>query len=106
MKKLFSSEWERMWSKKITWICFICIPFILLGTIKYYLGNKAMFTYLMGIIYNIPEYKECILDREYLIGATLGTISNVLLLIKIITITIIMKGIFMYNYKIMVSKMS
>lgn len=50
--------------------------------IKYYLGNKAMFTYLMGIIYNIPEYKECILDREYLIGATLGTISNVLLLIK------------------------
>ena len=50
--------------------------------IKYYLGNKAMFTYLMGIIYNIPEYKDCILDREYLIGATLGTISNVLLLIK------------------------
>ena len=50
--------------------------------IKYYLGNKAMFTYLMGIIYNIPECKECILDREYLIGATLGTISNILLLIK------------------------
>ena len=50
--------------------------------IKYYLDNKAMYTYLTGTMYKIPEYQECILDGDYITGAVLGTISTIMLLIK------------------------
>ena len=50
--------------------------------IKYYLDNKAMYTYLTGTMYKNPEYQECILDDGYITGAVLGTISTIMLLIK------------------------
>lgn len=77
MKKLFSSEWERMWSKKITWICFICIPFILLGTIKYYLGKNAHFTL------SSPEYTTFLNFPSVAMQEQLITAINMLLLLLI-----------------------
>lgn len=38
MKNLFLSEWERLWSRKSLWLCFMAIPLILYVSAKYYLG--------------------------------------------------------------------
>lgn len=38
MYKLFISEWQRLWNKKSTWLCFLSIPFIIVASAKYYLG--------------------------------------------------------------------
>lgn len=40
MKRLIISEWERLWNRKITWLCFIFILPVLLATARYYLGRN------------------------------------------------------------------
>ncbi|MBN2907959.1 ABC transporter permease [Polycladomyces sp. WAk] len=41
MIRLWISEWERLWSRRITWILFFSIPLVLWVTGKYYLGKNA-----------------------------------------------------------------
>lgn len=38
MKGLFTSELERLWSQKISWIILFFIPLMSLGSVKYYLN--------------------------------------------------------------------
>ncbi|WP_027625492.1 ABC transporter permease [Clostridium lundense] len=38
--ELFKSEFERIWKRKLTWICFILIPLAIAGASKYYLNNN------------------------------------------------------------------
>ncbi|MED0969945.1 ABC transporter permease subunit [Bacillus paramycoides] len=40
MMRLVRSEWERLWAKKVTWLCFLMIPVMLLGAAKYYLKHN------------------------------------------------------------------
>ncbi|GAA0748662.1 ABC transporter permease subunit [Clostridium oceanicum] len=35
MLNLFKSEWQRLYSKKTTWLCFLLIPVIIMGSAKY-----------------------------------------------------------------------
>ncbi len=37
---LVRSEWERLWAKKVTWLCFLMIPVMLLGAAKYHLKHN------------------------------------------------------------------
>ena len=50
--------------------------------VKYFTGNYAYNLYLMGLIFGEPIYSEYILDKEYLNGAIMGTISSIFLAIK------------------------
>ncbi|GIP40517.1 hypothetical protein J31TS4_37970 [Paenibacillus sp. J31TS4] len=50
MMALFLSEWERLWKRKLTWLCFLAIPVILLATAKYYAGLNAQ------VAPSSPEY--------------------------------------------------
>lgn len=49
---------------------------------NYFCGTRAFYLYLLGNVYNNNEYKNFILDREYLIGAKMSFISNIMLAIK------------------------
>ncbi|MGE7882938.1 ABC transporter permease subunit [Bacillus sp. NPDC094077] len=40
MMMLVRSEWERLWAKKVTWLCFLMIPVMLLGAAKYHIGHN------------------------------------------------------------------
>ncbi|KEK25275.1 ABC transporter permease subunit [Bacillus gaemokensis] len=40
MRMLVRSEWERLWAKKVTWLCFAMIPVMLLGAAKYFLTHN------------------------------------------------------------------
>ncbi|MBO1580346.1 ABC transporter permease subunit [Bacillus sp. XF8] len=40
MMMLVRSEWERLWAKKVTWLCFAGIPVMLLGAAKYSLKHN------------------------------------------------------------------
>lgn len=42
--ELFKSEFERIWKRKLTWICFILIPLAIAGASKYYLNNNYKHT--------------------------------------------------------------
>lgn len=44
MKQLFFSEWQRMWKRKSTWLCFGLVPIILFNFVKYYLKLNLKFT--------------------------------------------------------------
>ncbi|AUN12754.1 hypothetical protein RSJ21_19795 (plasmid) [Clostridium botulinum] len=57
MLNLFKSEWQRLYSKKTTWLCFLLIPVILIASAKYCLflnlsvsSTNAKFTQF----YNFP----------------------------------------------------
>ncbi|MCB2309525.1 ABC transporter permease [Clostridium tagluense] len=38
--ELYKSEFERIWKRRLTWICFILIPLSIAGASKYYLSNN------------------------------------------------------------------
>ncbi|QLY78862.1 ABC transporter permease subunit [Clostridium intestinale] len=40
MKNLFVCEFERIWSKKSTWLLFLLIPFVIFASGKYYLSHN------------------------------------------------------------------
>ncbi|PEE40376.1 ABC transporter permease [Bacillus pseudomycoides] len=40
MMRLVRSEWERLWAKKVTWLCFAGIPVMLFASAKYYIGHN------------------------------------------------------------------
>lgn len=42
MKLLMLSEWERLWNRKITWLCFAFILPVLLATARYYSGRNEV----------------------------------------------------------------
>ncbi|WP_234117500.1 ABC transporter permease [Clostridium hydrogenum] len=42
MINLFKSEWQRLYIKKTTWICFISIPIILIALVKHYLKVNSV----------------------------------------------------------------
>ncbi|KNF09390.1 ABC-2 family transporter protein [Gottschalkia purinilytica] len=44
MKSLFISEFERLWTKKNTWLIFISIPLVLYASAKYYLSHNVLVT--------------------------------------------------------------
>ncbi|MBU3215614.1 ABC transporter permease [Clostridium estertheticum] len=44
MKQLFLSEWQRLWSRKSTWISFMLIPVVLIVSIKHYIKVDALIT--------------------------------------------------------------
>lgn len=48
--ELFKSELERIWKRKLTYICFILIPLSIAGASKYYLANNCRHTV------NNPEF--------------------------------------------------
>lgn len=50
--------------------------------VKYFTGNYAYNLYLMGLIFGNPIYSEYILNKEYLNGAIVGTISSIFLATK------------------------
>lgn len=50
--------------------------------VKYFTGNYAYNLYLMGLIFGKPIYSEYILNKEYLNGAIVGTISSIFLATK------------------------
>ncbi|KGG79587.1 hypothetical protein Y919_11165 [Caloranaerobacter azorensis H53214] len=50
MVDLIKSEWERLWLKKSTWLCFLAIPFMVYATILYYAKKNMM------ILQTSPEY--------------------------------------------------
>ena len=50
--------------------------------VKYFTGNYAYNLYLMGLIFGNPIYSEYILNKEYLNGSIVGTISSIFLATK------------------------
>ncbi|MBM7854019.1 ABC-type transport system involved in multi-copper enzyme maturation permease subunit [Desulfohalotomaculum tongense] len=50
MAELIKSEWERLWLKKSTWLCFSAIPFMVYAAISYYTKKN------MVISQTSPEY--------------------------------------------------
>ncbi|MFJ8529429.1 ABC transporter permease [Bacillus sp. NPDC094106] len=42
MMMLVRSEWERLWEKKVTWICFAMIPIMLFASAKYYVRHNQV----------------------------------------------------------------
>ncbi|MDS0527449.1 ABC transporter permease [Clostridium sp. SHJSY1] len=40
MINVFKSEWQRLYSKKTTWFCFISIPILLICAAKFFLGHN------------------------------------------------------------------
>lgn len=42
MKMLIRAEWERLWQKKVTWLCFIAIPIMLFASAKYFLKHNEV----------------------------------------------------------------
>lgn len=50
--------------------------------VKYFTGNYAYNLYLIGLIFGNPIYSEYILNKEYLNGAIVGTISSIFLATK------------------------
>lgn len=41
MKNLLRSEWQRLWSQKISWICFLAIPILLAFSARLHLRSNA-----------------------------------------------------------------
>ncbi|MCY6355912.1 ABC transporter permease [Clostridium sp. ZS2-4] len=78
MKELFISEWERLWSKKITWFCFFSIPLILMGTLKYYLKKN------ITIPHTSPEYTTFLNFPSVAMQEQLITVINILALLFIV----------------------
>lgn len=57
MKNLFVSEFQRLWYRKSTLLCFLAIPVILIASAKYYLGVNARIEITnpqFTSIYNFP----------------------------------------------------
>jgi len=50
MKELLQSEWERLWKRKTTWLLFLSIPLILLGSAKYLLSQNEILST------DLPQY--------------------------------------------------
>lgn len=48
--KLFISEWERLWSRKVTWLMLVAMPLIVYATAHYYAGHN------LKISHERPEY--------------------------------------------------
>ncbi|EMA6342376.1 ABC transporter permease subunit [Bacillus cytotoxicus] len=44
MMRLVRSEWERLWAKKVTWLCFAMIPLMLFGAVKYSVAHNQSIT--------------------------------------------------------------
>ncbi len=44
MKQLFLSEWQRMWNRKSTWLCFGAVPIMLVMFVKQYLKANLKLT--------------------------------------------------------------
>ncbi|SHH36761.1 ABC transporter permease [Tepidibacter thalassicus] len=42
MYKLFLCEWQKLWNKKSTLLCFLCIPLIIFFTAQYYLKTNTI----------------------------------------------------------------
>lgn len=42
MRLLIRAEWERLWAKKVTWLCFIAIPIMLFASAKVFLKHNEI----------------------------------------------------------------
>ncbi|MNI12613.1 ABC-2 family transporter protein [compost metagenome] len=42
MRSLLQSEMERLWKRKLVWMFFLAIPFIILATAKYYISTNLL----------------------------------------------------------------
>lgn len=77
---LVRSEWERLWAKKVTWLCFAAIPVMLLGAAKYCLEHNQ-------------EVPETAVDYAYAnsfpvlaLSEMLMSICNLILLVMIVLV--------------------
>ncbi|MFE6140026.1 ABC transporter permease [Bacillus sp. NPDC057893] len=42
MKMLIRAEWERLWAKKVTWLCFFAVPIMLFASAKVFLKHNEV----------------------------------------------------------------
>ncbi|SFT00812.1 ABC transporter permease [Marininema halotolerans] len=78
MMALISSEWQRMWSRKITWILFAAIPLVLFVTGHFYQGLND------HLASNSPEYTLMDNFPVLALSEQLMTVFNMALLLLLV----------------------
>lgn len=71
MKSLFISEWERLWSRKSVWLCFMAIPLILYASARYYLSKNLTMPVTSPEFTSIGNFPNAAMQEQLILAFNL-----------------------------------